>query len=188
MLLPRWFRGAYGPGLTLRETIAVSGVKARFASAAAVYLVAAMIITTGLNHLQMLATVASPTVGTAPEFGYRALALAGGLGALVWGAAADFFSVRWLLIALAVLSLPAAAWGWLLDDPGGGVILLSLVRGGLISLPWVLMADLLPQRHFAKLALAMTLLGTLGGWLSLLYLGAALRHLGSGVIHFDYPH
>lgn len=174
MLLPRWFRGAYGPGLTLRETIAVSGVKARFASAAAVYLVAAMIITTGLNHLQMLATVASPTVGTAPEFGYRALALAGGLGALVWGAAADFFSVRWLLIALAVLSLPAAAWGWLLDDPGGGALLLSLVRGGLISLPWVLMADLLPKRHFAKLALAMTLLGTLGGWLGSLYQGAAM--------------
>ena len=115
-----------------------------------------------------------------PEFGYRALALAGGLGALVWGAAADFFSVRWLLIALAVLSLPAAAWGWLLDDPGGGVILLSLVRGGLISLPWVLMADLLPKRHFAKLALAVTLLGTLGGWLSLLYGGAALRLWGTG--------
>ena len=179
VLLPRWFMGTYGLGPTLRETFAVPGVKARFASAAAVYLVAAMIINTGLNHLQMLATVASPTVSTAPEFGYRALALAGGLGALVWGVAADCFSVRWLLIAVAVLSLPAAAWGWLLDDPGGGALLLSVVRGGLISLPWVLMANLLPRRHFAKLALALTLLGTLGGWLGLLYLGAALGVWGA---------
>ena len=180
LLLLRWSRGIYGLGPALRGTFAVPGVKARFASAAAVYLVAAMIISTGLNHLQMLATVASPTVGTAPEFGYRALALAGGTGALAWGAAADFFSVRWLLIAVAALSLPAAAWGWLLDDPGGGALLLSVVRGGLISLPWVLMADLLPRRHFAKLALAMTLLGTLGGWLGLLYLGAALSLWGHG--------
>ena len=53
-------------------------------------------------------------------------------------------------------------------------MLLSMVRGGLISLPWVMAADLLPKRHFSKLALAITLLGTLGGWLSLLNWGAAL--------------
>ena len=28
---------------------------------------------------------------------------AGGIGALVWGVAADFFPVRWLIIALAAL-------------------------------------------------------------------------------------
>ena len=36
IFLPRWFRGNYQPGPTLREIIAVPGVKARFASAAAV--------------------------------------------------------------------------------------------------------------------------------------------------------
>ena len=179
VLLPRWFKGTYGPGPTLRETIAVPGVKARFASAAAIYLVAAMILAAGSLHLRWVTAAAAP-VGTAHDAWYQALALAGGIGALVWGVAADFFSVRWLLIAVAVLSLPAAAWVWLLDDPGGSALLLSLVRGGLISLPWVLMADLLPERHFAKLALAMTLLGTLGGSLGPLYGGAALAVWGVG--------
>ena len=179
MLLPRWFKYAYGPGLNLRETIAVPGAKPRFASAAAVYLVAAMILASGSLHLRWVTAAAAP-VGAAHDAWYQALALAGGLGALVWGVAADFFSVRWLLIAVAVLSLPAAAWVWLLDDPGGSALLLSLVRGGLISLPWVLMADLLPERHFAKLALAMTLLGTLGGSLGPLYGGAALAVWGVG--------
>ena len=112
---------------------------------------------------------------------YQALALAGGIGALVWGAAADFFSVRWLLIALAVLSLPAAAWVWLSDDPVGAALLLSLVRGGLISLPWVLTARLLPKRHFGKLALAIVLLGVLGSSLGSLYQGAAMVALGKGL-------
>ena len=66
------------------------------------------------------------------------------------------------------------------DDPAGGALLLSLVRGGLISLPWVLTADLLPKRHFAKLALAITLLGTLGASLGSLYQGAAMVALGAG--------
>ena len=178
IFLPRWFTGTYQPGPTLRETIAVPGVKARFASAAAVYLVAAMIFGAGSLHLRWVTAAAA--VGTAHDAWYQALALAGGVGALLWGVAADFFSVRWLVIALAGLSLPAAAWVLLSDDPVGGALLLSLVRGGLISLPWALMADLLPQRHFAKLALAITLLGILGGSLGSLYQGAAMAVWGTG--------
>ena len=180
IFLPRWFRGAYGPDLTLRETITLPGVKAHLASAAAVYLVSAMILAAGSTHLRWVTAAAKAAVGADYDAWYQALALAGGIGALVWGAAADFFSVRWLLIALAALSLPAAAWIWLLDDPVGGALLLSLVRGGLISLPWVLTADLLPTRHFAKLALAMILLGTLGASLGSLYQGAAMVALGTG--------
>ena len=55
--------------------------------------------------------------------------------------------MRWLLIGLAFLSLPAAACLWLLDDPAVGALFLSLVRGGLVSLPWVLMAESLPANH-----------------------------------------
>ena len=168
ILLPRWFRATYVPGPALREAIAVPGVRSGFVSVAAVHLVAAMIIATGSTHIRWVSGA------TGHDAGYQALALAGGLGALVWGVAADFVSVRLLFIAVAVLSLPAAAWVGMIDDPGGGALLLSMVRGGLISLPWVLAADLLPKRHFAKLALAITLLRTLGGWLSLLYWGAAL--------------
>ena len=177
IFLPRWFKGTYGPGPTLRETSALPGVKGRFASASAIYLVSAMILAAGSTHLGWV-TVA--TVGANYDAWYQVLALAGGIGSLVWGAAADFFSVRWLLIALAALSLPAAALVWLLDDPVAGALLLSLVRGGLISLPWVLMAALLPKRHFAKLALAIALLGVLGRSLGSLYQGAAMPVWGPG--------
>ncbi len=177
IFLPRWFRGTYGPGPALRETIALPGVKARSASAAAVYLAATTIFAAGSTHLLW---VAAASVGAAYDARYQALALAVGIGALVWGVAADFFSVRWLLIALAVLSLPAAACVWLLDDPFGGALLLSLVRGGLVSLPWVLMANLLPERHFAKLALAIALLGVLGRSLGPLYQGATMGFWGTG--------
>ena len=177
ILLPRWFQGTYEPGPTFRETIVVPGVKARIVWAAAVYLVAAMIIGSGTTYLRLITAAMAP-IGAEREFGYQALALAGGIGALAWGVAADFFSVRRLLIALTVLSLPAAGWGWLLDDPDGSALLLSLVRGGLISLPWVLMADLLPRRHFAKLALAITWLGSLSGSLGWLYWGAAVNVWG----------
>ena len=174
ILLPRWFTDTYGPGPTLRETIALPGVRARFASAAAVYLLAAMILAAGSTHLRWVTAAAQAAVGADYDVWYQALALAGGMGALVWGAAADFFPARWLLIALAALSLPAAAWVWLSADPVAGALLLSLVRGGLISLPWALMADLLPRRHFAKLALAIVVLGMLGGRLGSLYQGAAM--------------
>ena len=179
ILLPRWFRATYVPGPTLRETIAVPGVRARFVSASAVHLVAAMAFASSSLHLRWV-TAATASVGTAHDAEYQALALAGGIGALAWGAASDFFPVRWMLIASAALSLPAAAWVWLLDDPGAGAYLLLLVRGGLITLPWVLAADLLPKRHFGKLALAMTLVGTLGVSLGLLYLGTAFSVLGAG--------
>ena len=172
IFLPRWFTGTYQPGPTLRETIAVPGVKARFASAAAVFLLTATVLAAGSTHLRWVTAAAAAAVGADYHAWHQALA--GGLGALVWGVAADFFPVRWLLIALAALSLPAAAWVWLSDDPVGGALLLSLVRGGLISLPWVLVADLLPRRHFAKLALAITLLGMLGSSLGSLYQGAAM--------------
>ena len=180
IFLPRWVTGTYQSGPTLRETIAVPGGKARFASAAAVSLLAATVLAAGSTHLWWVTAAAEAAVGADYDAWFQALALAGGIGALIWGVAADFFSVRWLLIALAALSLPAAAWVWLSDDPVGGALLLSLVRGGLISLPWALAADLLPKRHFAKLALAITLLGVLGSALGSLYQGVAMAVWGTG--------
>ena len=193
LLLLRWFTGTYGPGPTLRETFAVPGVKARVLWVAAVYLVTAMTTGAGTTHFpsEALGLVDAMTTGAGttpnrwvnlamrpdfayPEFGGLSLVLAGGAGALAWGVASDFFPGRRLLIALAVLSLSAPGWGWLLDDRAAGALLLSLVLGGLISLPWVLMADLLPGRHFAKLALAITWVGLLSSSLGQLYWGLAL--------------
>ena len=44
-----------------------------------------------------------------------------------------------------------------------GTLGLGLVRGGLVCLPWVLMAELLPIRHFAKIALGVVFVGSLFG-------------------------
>ena len=112
------------------------------------------------------------------EYEYRLVALAGGTGALLWGIASDFLPVRWLLMALAVVFLLAALSLWLSGGDGTDVLILALVRGGLISLPWVLMAESLPARHFAKLALAVSWVGSQGGALSLFYRGLALYAWG----------
>ena len=145
LLLPRCFSGNHGPGPTFRETAAVPGARARIAWVAVVYLFGAIIITAKTPQLQWVTlTVLSDGMDT----DIRYLALAGGLGARAWGVAADFFPARRLLIILALLLLPAAGWSWPLDEPGGSVLLLPLVGGGLISLPWVLMAEVLPKNHF----------------------------------------
>ena len=174
VLLPRCFSANYGPGPTLRETAAVPGAKAQIAWVAAGYVIASMIMASASVHL-LWVTLAMAPDGVGTDFGYQSLVLAVGLGALAWGIAADFFPVRCLLIILAALSLPAAGWGWLFDDPEGGVLLLSLVGGGLVSLPWVLMAETLPTHHFAKLALAIAWVGRLGGMLWQLYWGLSIE-------------
>ena len=95
------------------------------------HLVAAMIIAAGTIHLRYLILATAP-ISADLEFGYQVNAP--GVGTLFWGAT-DFIPARRPLIALAVVSLPAAACLWLLDDPAVGVLFLSLVRGGLIRLP-----------------------------------------------------
>ena len=47
LLLPRWFQGTYGPGPSLRETLAVSGVKVLIGWVAAVYLAAEVVLAGG---------------------------------------------------------------------------------------------------------------------------------------------
>ncbi len=138
-----------------------------------------MVLAAGSTHLRWV-TLAMLPEGSDLEFGFRTLALAGGLSALLWGIASDFFPVRRLLVILAGLSLVGAAWGWVLDDPEGGALLLALVRGGLTSLPWVLMADVLSRRHFAKLALVAIFVGWLGSGLGPFYWGFSLDLWGIG--------
>ena len=169
LLLPRWFSANYGPGPTLRETIAHPSAKFQIAWVAAVFLVASMIIGSETTHIRYIVRAPVP-ISYEPGFGYQVVGLGFGIGALLWGAASDFIPVRWLLIGLAFLSLPAAACLRLLDDPAVGVLFLSLLRSGLVGLPWVLMAESLPANHVAKLALVVAwVAGSLGGSLGLLY-------------------
>ena len=171
LLLPRWFTGHYGPGLTLRENLSVPGSKLNVAWVAAVYLVASIMVTSGATHLGWV-TFKLEQVGANLESDLRFIALAGGIGALLWGMAADYFPARWLLIALAGFSFLATVSLWLPGGNGTDALILLVVRGGLISLPWVLMADYLPMRHFAKLALVVTWVGSMGS--SLVLLGKSL--------------
>ena len=171
LLLPRWFTGRYGDGLTLKETLAVPGAKLTMAWVAAVYLVASIMVTSGATRLGWV-TFKLGQVGAGLDSDFRFIALAGGIGGLLWGMAADYFPARWLLIALAALSLLAGVSLWLPGGDATDVLILLVVRGGLVSLPWVLMADYLPMRHFAKLALVVTWVGSMGS--SLVLLGRSL--------------
>ena len=172
-LLPRWFTGPDRSGQTLRETVAVPGAKVLILWVAAVCLVGTMIVAGGTTHLWYI--VRDMSTGIVDSgFERHLTALVGGIGALLWGISADFFPVRRLLIALAVLSLPAVGCLWLPGGQAAGVLLLWLVLGGLFSLPWVLMAESLPVNHFAKLALGITWVGLLGSRLGPLWWGLAL--------------
>lgn len=170
VFLPHWFAGSDRSGQTFRETVAFPGAKVLIFWVAAVYLVGAMIMAGGTTHLRYIALAMTPG-DTALGFGYQVTALVGGIGAFLWGMSADFFPVRRLLIVLAVLSLPAVGCSWLPGGQAAGALLLWLVLGGLISLPWVLMAETFPDNHFGKLALCVTWVGLLGSVLGPIYWG-----------------
>ena len=174
LFLPRWFAGPEQLGRTLRETLAVPGAKWLFLWVAGVYLVASIIMDPGTTHLRFIALMTSPGIADL-EVGFPVMVLAGGLGALLWGISADFLPVRRLLVAAATLPIPALACWWLPGGQAAGLLLLSFVLGGLISLPWVLLAESLPANHFAKLALAITWLGLVGETLGPIYWGWALE-------------
>ena len=173
LFLPRCFTGPDESGQTFRETIAVPGAKVLTVWVSAVYLVGAVIMVRGTTYLNSI-TLTTSQGTTDLELGYQITALVGGSGALLWGISADFYPVRRLLIALVGLSFPAAGLLWLPDWQAVGMLLMWLVLGGLISLTWVLMAESLPENHFAKLALGITWVGSLGVGLERFFLIWAL--------------
>ena len=164
-LLPRMFAGPYQDGPTLKETLAQPSVRR-----AAVWLIAAFFTASAATatvkiFLPFLALAESDL--DYRGFPFSALPIFSGVGALVWGIAADFYPGRRLLLLAALLLLPAAGLFWALNgrlESLVAVAALGLIIGGPICLPWVLMAELLPTRHFAKIALGITLVaGWLGG-------------------------
>ena len=170
VFLPRCFKGTFGAGQTLRETMALPGARVLAFWVAAVYMMGTTIRLRGTTYLHSL-TLTSSQGSTDLELGYQITALVLGIGALLWGISADHFPVRRLLMALVALSLPAAGLLFLPDWQAVGMLLMWLVLGGLISLPWVLMAESLPRHHFAKIALAIIWLGSLGLSLEALLFG-----------------
>ena len=89
-------------------------------------------------------------------------------GALFWGAASDFFRVRFLITAASLMAAVALGLFWLLtEQPGmGGVVAVGLALGATHSLVWVLLADHVGVRFFATVAVAVSFVGSLLGSLS----------------------
>ena len=114
-----------------------------------------------------------------------------GLGALLWGIASDFYPGRRLLLIAAILLLPASGALWALDGfhaPVVGILGLGLVLGSLVCLPWVLMAELLPTRHFSKIALGVMFVGSLfGGTIGPILRGALTDVWGANAAWWIIP-
>ena len=176
-LLPRVFAGSYGPGSTFRQTLAVPSVRRAAVWVTVTYSIAYMaklIMVIWIYNFSSLTT--GPLSGVEGVWSqHQAMAITIGISVLLWGIASDFYPVRRLILVAALLLLPTAGAVVAIDGFStsiAGTLGLGLVRGGLVCLPWVLMAELLPTRHFAKIALAVMFAGSLfGGTLGPMLLG-----------------
>ena len=166
--LPRVFAGAYEPGQTQRASPGAPGIWRALIWVIVAYSAASgagIIIDLQLFGLTEQSTSELDTLGLefpiAPVF--HAVSA---VSILLWGAASDFLALRrWLLLA-ALLYLLAAGATW---ASGGlpvntlGLLAVALAKGGFNCLPWILMAELLPTRNFAKLAFLTTYVGGVTG-------------------------
>ena len=167
-LLPRVFAGSYGPGSTLRQTLAVPSVRRAAVWVTVTYFIAYMAMITMIMAFSVLPNLTMPSLsgveGVLSQ--HQAMAITIGISVLLWGIASDFYPVRRLFPVAALLLLPTTGAVLAIDGFGtsfAGTLGLGLVRGGLVCLPWVLMADLLPIRHFAKISLGVVFVGSLFG-------------------------
>ena len=179
-LLPRVFAGSFEPGRTLRETLAVPSVRRAVVWVTVTYSIAYMamlIMVIWIYNFSSLTT--GPLLGVEGVWSqHQAMAITIGISVLLWGIASDFYPVRRLILVAALLLLPTAGAVVAIDGFStsiAGTLGLGLVRGGLVCLPWVLMAELLPTRHFAKIALGVMFAGSLfGGTLGPMLLGTVM--------------
>ena len=191
-LLPRVFAGSYEPGQTLRETLAVPDVRRAVAWMTAAFFVASMITFTAALEFYNFSNLTNPSFARDDvALQQQTLRISTVVGILVWGIASDFYPGRRLFLVAGLLLLPAAGAVLAIDGFStsiAGTVGLGLVRGGLVCLPWVLMAELLPTRHFAKIALAVMLVGSLvGGTLGPILWGGLTDIWGTSAIFWFIP-
>ena len=192
-LLPRVFAGSYGPGQAIWETLAVPSVRRAAVWVTVTYSIANMamlIMVIWIYNFSYLTTgPLSGAGGGLPQ--HLAMAITTGISVLLWGIASDFYPVRRLILVAALLLLPTAGAVLAIDGFStsiAGTVGLGLVRGGLVCLPWVLMAELLPTRHFAKIALGVMLVGSLvGGTLGPILWGGLTDFWGTSAIFWFIP-
>ena len=163
LFLPRVFTYSYGPGPTLLRELAVPRVRRTVVGAAAAYSIAYIAAITTITALPLISVATPSFIFGIDSIWYtrEAMTISVAISVLLWGIASDFYPVRRLLF-IAGLLLPVVAGSLVAIDPFStsvaGVLALGLVPGGLFCLPWVLIAELLPTRHFAKIALGVTVI------------------------------
>ena len=178
-LLPRVFTYSYGPGPTLLRELAVPKVRGAVMGVTATYLTAymGMVSIVTASYFIPNATVMSTSGIDSVWSPRQAMTVSIAVGVLLWGIAADFYPVRRLIFVAGLLLLAAAGALAAIDSFAtsvAGVFALGLVRGGLLCLPWVLMAELLPTRHFAKIAVGITVILAPLSWMLVQVLLGAL--------------
>ena len=161
--LPRVYTGNYKTGQTLQGETGTPRVWSAFAWVTAAYSVASMAKAgSGLLHRPEFTTGSfSALDGPLQPLTTHVLI---GFSVLLWGIASDFIAVRRLfsLTALALILGTGVHWvAGYLPVSIVGIVMIRFASGGLICLPWVLMADILPTRHFAKLSVLVLFVGGL---------------------------
>ncbi len=186
--LPRTMGSYVGPIGNLSATLSLPATRRSVAWAAVMFAVVSFVVAvapTGQISLMMNGDhdVLESQLQTASVFT--------GVGVLAWGIAADRYPARRLLLLAGLLLLPATGVLWVLNSLSAtaiGVSILGIAQSGLICLPWILLADLLPKGHFAKIAVAITLVGGfLGSTLGSTAIGLASSFWGFGVVFWTAP-
>ena len=161
--LPRVYTGNYKTGQTLQGETGTPRIWSAFAWATVAYSVANMARAgSSFLHIPGFMTASfSALDGPLQPLNTHVLI---GFSVLLWGIASDFIAVRRLFSLTAIALILGTGVHWVAGDlPVSivGIVATRFASGGLICLPWVLMADMLPTRHFAKLSLPVLLVGGL---------------------------
>ncbi len=165
ILLPRVFAGANESDQQLRGEPTTPGYWRGLVWVTLVLSVALAIRTSASLYLPDLMSRTTPG-HEGPVLQILTLPVFIAAGVLVWGIASDTFNVCRLSLLTAILFLLGSGTYLAAEGLPGiavGSLAIGLARGGLICLPWILVAELLPTRHFAKLALVIFLVGGVSG-------------------------
>ena len=191
-LLPRVFAGSYESGETLRGTLAIPGVCSSIGWMTAAFFVASMITFAAALEFYNFSNLTNTAFARDDvALQQQTLRIATGVGVLVWGIASDFYPGRRLFLVAGLLLLPATGLLWasyVHQVPAVGLVARGLVMGSLVCLPWVMMAEVLPTRHFAKIALGVMFVGLwLGSMFGQFLWGRFVDICGNNAIFWFIP-
>ena len=164
LLLPRVYKGHNDTGETDQGETGTTRIWSAVAWVTLAYFVANM--AKNASDLLYTPNLVTSSLSALDSYALQPVAthIVIGFSVLLWGTASDYISVRRLFLLTALVLIIGTGIQWVAGDfPVSivGIVMLSLASGGLICLPWILMADMLPTRNFAKLSLIVSIVGGL---------------------------